>query len=106
VVTPVVGEPATPPPIVVRRTARGVSYVSLDAEAADGSPDEDTRTYLAVQSGRLAAARACAKPAQTFEEQARRILLARCQPAPGGFRLAGFAPAGEASAAPGPGRVP
>jgi glucan phosphoethanolaminetransferase (alkaline phosphatase superfamily) len=80
VIAPVIGERTRPAPIVVRRTGQGISYVSLDPEAPTAGTDEDTRTYLAVRAGKLAAAQVCEGKPGTFEELARRILVAGCNP--------------------------
>lgn len=82
VLPPVLGERTRPPPIVVRKTGQGISYVSLDPDATPPAADEDTRTFLAVRAGKLAAGPLCEGKPETFEELARRILVAGCSRVP------------------------
>lgn len=90
-VTPVVGERTMLPPILIRENTEGViTFVNLNAQPlAPRGPagrqlaereDDDTRTFVAVHSGRLSAAQVCTQPADTFEALSRRIMVAGCQP--------------------------
>ena len=88
IVTPVIGEKTVLPPIMVRDTADGTTFVNandfaLQLPAAAGrklidKTDDDTKTYAAVRSGRMSLAQACQKAPQSFEEASRRIMVAGC----------------------------
>lgn len=88
VVTPVMGEKTVLPPIMVRDTADGTSFVNvndfaLEPPATAGRKltdrtDADTRTHAAIRSGRISQAQACEKKPVTFEEVSRRIMVAGC----------------------------
>lgn len=89
--TPVVGEATELPPILVRQTAEGVTFVQLGGAPAPAftshgqrlidRTDDDTRRYLEARSPRpLAASDACRTPAGSLEELSRNTLLMRCAP--------------------------
>lgn len=88
VLTPVIGEKAELPPIMVRDTAEGTTFVNVNdfairPPAVAGrklidKTDDDTKTYAAVRSGRLSRAQACQNAPATFEEVSRGILVAGC----------------------------
>ncbi len=94
--TPVIGEPTALPPIMVRQTAEGITFVNLSGTPAPAvapsglriidKTDEDTRLYLAGLAARTrrtgTAADACPTEAGTFEEMSRQIMLLRCPPSP------------------------
>lgn len=89
--TPVVGESVEPGPIMVRRTAEGITYVGLGGapppaagpggERLLDKTDEDTRRYLAARSGSLKASSAC-RAAHSLEEVSRSAMVLRCKPSP------------------------
>lgn len=87
--TPVIGEAADLPPILVRQTAEGVTFVQLGGPPAPAytpagqrlidRTDEDTRRYLAARApGLMKVEQACSGLAATLEEASRRTLLMRC----------------------------
>jgi len=87
--TPVIGEAAELPPILVRQTAEGVTFVQLGGPPAPAfSPsgqrlidrtDEDTRRYLAARSpGLMKVEQACPAQPATLEEASRNTLLMGC----------------------------
>ena len=88
VATPVIGEKTVLPPILVRDTADGTTFVNandfaLQPPAMAGrklmdKTDDDTKTYAAVRSGRMSLAQACQKVPVSFEEVSRRIMVAGC----------------------------
>jgi hypothetical protein len=88
--TPVIGEPVRPPPIMVRRTAEGIGFVNLSGETAPtrsphGDPlwdrtDADTRRYLAARQDPSRVRTECTN-AQTLEEVSRNTMVLLC-PAP------------------------
>ena len=88
VVTSVIGEKTVLPPIMVRDTAEGTTFVNLNdfalvPPAVAGrkvidKTDDDTKTYAAVRSGRMSVAQACQKPPVSFEEVSRGIMVAGC----------------------------
>lgn len=88
VVTPVIGQKTVLPPIMVRDTADGTTFVNVNDFALQSpaaarrklidKTDDDTRTYAAVRSGRMAQTQACQKAPVSFEEVSRRILVAGC----------------------------
>lgn len=92
--TPLIGQATALPPIMVRQTAGGMTFVNLNGTpgpvtAPSGHPvndrtDDETRLYVAMRSqaaSPLEARRACQRPASTFEELSRRIMLLGCKPA-------------------------
>ena len=88
VVTPLIGEKTVLPPIMVRDTDDGTTFVNandfpLQLPAAAGrklidKTDDDTKTYAAVRSGRMSLAQACQKVPVSFEEASRRIMVTGC----------------------------
>ncbi len=88
--TPVVGEPVELPPILVRQTVEGISYVHLGgrpapATSAAGQPlidrtDEDTRRFLASRSPLQQVHHRCPAEPQTLEEISRATLVLGCPP--------------------------
>ncbi|MDB5886662.1 MAG: hypothetical protein JWR74_2833 [Polaromonas sp.] len=109
VVTPVIGEKTALPPIMVRDTADGTTFVNLN-DFALGLPagarrklidktDGDTQAYAAVRSGRLSQAQACQAAPLSFEEASRRIMVAGCPYV--SFPGTGRQPGREAALAPG-----
>ncbi len=90
--TPVVGEAVELPPIMVRQTAEGITFVQLGGKIAPeftasgqrliDRTDADTRRYLAAHSGGVMQVdQACSAPPATLEEASRRTLLMHCPPA-------------------------
>ena len=88
VITPVMGEKTVLPPIMVRDTADGTTFVNVNdfallPPAVAGrkvidKTDDDTRIYAAVRSGRMSVAQACQKTPVSFEEVSRGIMVAGC----------------------------
>ena len=88
VVTPVIGEKTVLPPIMVRDTAEGTTFVNANDFALElplvpgreliDKTDDDTKIYAAVRSGRMSLAQACQKAPVSFEEVSRRIMVAGC----------------------------
>ena len=103
VVTPVMGEKTVLPPIMVRDTADGTTFVNvndfaLQPPAVTGrklidKTDDDTQTYAAVRSGRMSLAQACQNAPRSFEEVSRRIMVAGCPL--GSFPAKGQEPSGK-----------
>jgi len=108
--TPVIGEKTVLPPIMVRDTADGTTFVNvndfaLQPPAVAGrkltdKTDEDTQTYAAVRSGRTSLAQACRQAPVSFEEVSRRTMVAGCSF--GSFSGKGQGPSGEVVQAPDP----
>lgn len=90
--TPVVGEAAELPPIMVRQTVEGITFVNLSGQPAPavtplGLPlfdrtDEDTRRYIEARTHTQVAQQACKQPARTLEEMSRHTLVLRCPAEP------------------------
>ena len=88
--TPVVGDRYELPPILVRERPDGISLINLGhaplpavaptGEAITEQVDEDTRLFLGVRSGAIAAQQVCAGSPRSLEELSRRTLLAGCPP--------------------------
>ncbi|HEY1043573.1 MAG TPA: sulfatase-like hydrolase/transferase [Telluria sp.] len=83
---PVIGEEVTHPPIVVRETAAGVTYVNINgggsaapatAQATDAS-DDATRLYTAAKARTNDASRLCMRDVDTAEKLVRSRLVASC----------------------------
>ena len=103
VATPVMGEKTALPPIMVRDTADGTTFVNvndfpLELPVVGGrmlidKTDGDTQTYAAVRSGRMGLAQACGKLPESFEEVSRGIMVAGCPFV--SFPVQGQTPGGE-----------
>ena len=110
VVTPVISEKTVLPPIMVRDTADGTTFVNandfaLETPAVAGrklidKTNEDTQTYAAVRAGRMSQPQACQKAPGSLEEVSRRIMVAGCPVVP--FSGKGQVPSGQAMQAPDP----
>ena len=88
VITPVIGEKTVLPPIMVRDTADGTTFVNANDFALQlpavaerkliDKTDNDTQTYAAIRSGRMSQAQACQKAPASLGEASRRIMVAGC----------------------------
>jgi glucan phosphoethanolaminetransferase (alkaline phosphatase superfamily) len=94
VITPLIGERTKLPPILVREQERGITFLNLNLEPSLSSvapsgqplwelPDRDTRTFVALRSGRMTAAEICSSAPRTFADLSRQILVAGCTPPAG-----------------------
>ncbi|MEO5658654.1 MAG: phosphoethanolamine transferase [Polaromonas sp.] len=87
-VTPVMGEKTDLPPIVIRETAEGTTFINLNSFTLHppsalnykiiDRTDNDTKTYVAVHSKNKSLKDACNTHLDSFEELSRGILLAKC----------------------------
>jgi len=103
------GEKTVLPPLMVRDTADGTTFVNVNDFALPlpaaarrkliDKTDEDTQAYAAVRSGRLSLAQACQTAPASLEEASRRIMVAGCSFAP--FPGLGQEPGGNALQTPG-----
>ena len=83
---PVIGDEVRHPPIVVRETASGVTYVNINrdgaaapaaAHAADHS-DDATRVYTASKNKANKASRVCVRDVDTIDKLVRSRMVASC----------------------------
>ena len=86
---PVMGEKTDLPPIMIRETSEGTTFVNLNSfplsppslskQKFIDKTDSDTRTYIALHSGNKTMQEACKTYPSTLEDISRSILLAKCR---------------------------
>lgn len=89
---PVVGAPVDLPPVMVRQTAEGITFVNLSGQPAPAATpwgqkifdrtDEDTRRFITARAQVLAQQESCKTPAPTLEEMSRNTMVMDCAPSP------------------------
>jgi len=88
VLTPVIGEKTAYPPIVVRRTTEGITYVNINSTALQipkkfnqkfiDMTDKATKNYVSARNKDQNSIDACASVLSTFGEMRRRDIVADC----------------------------